>query len=319
MVLLIVLMLMILASCNQDSEHEVYDDVEHYLIKELEEQGESGIKISDKDKTSIEELDGELYEASGEVFNEEDTLLATFKMELKYSDDRLDYKWETEPINDDTSGDLADEQNEDTTEEYNPLDILNELATYSEDIDEVYITEDLVVGEKEEVNPGIYDLEVVGGSGNLSGSRANPSSLHLNWALGEKGNSGGYPSKVRLILFEGDTLKFRDISKVKFNAISEEVESSNELGIGEFIVGRDITPGEYKLSTNVDMNPDFENLGWDIRIYNDENGESRDQKFTATNDDVLVKLEEGEVVSTSYSNTDHGSSSDDAKLIFTEE
>src|SRR5699024_7372251 len=265
MVLLIVLMLMILASCNQDSEHEVYDDVEHYLIKELEEQGESDIKISDKDKTSIEELDGELYEASGEVLND-----------------------------DDTSGDLADEQNEDTTEEYNPLDILNELATYSEDIDEVYITEDLVVGEKEEVNPGIYDLEVVGGSGNLSGSRANPSSLHLNWALGEKGNSGGYPSKVRLILFEGDTLKFRDISKVKFNAISEEVESSNELGIGEFIVGRDITPGEYKLSTNVDMNPDFENLGWDIRIYNDENGESRDQKFTATNDDVLVKLEEGE-------------------------
>src|SRR5699024_9177719 len=139
-----------------------------------------------------------------------------------------------------TSGDLADEQNEDTTEEYNPLDILNELATYSEDIDEVYIKEDLVVGEKEEVNPGIYDLEVVGGSGNLSGRRANPSSLHLNWALGEKGKSGGYAAKVSIILLEADTVKFRDISRVKFNAISEEVESSNELGRGEIIIGRDI-------------------------------------------------------------------------------
>ena len=124
--------------------------------------------------------------------------------------------------------------------------------------------------------------------------------------------------KIRIILFEEDRLEFSDISKVKFNAVPEEVDPSNELGIGEFIVGRDIMPGDYKLSTNVEMDPEFENLGWNISIYNDEKGKQRDQMFTATNDDVLVSLKEGEIISLFYDNIDYESSADEAKLIFTE-
>ncbi|MDQ0154136.1 hypothetical protein [Robertmurraya andreesenii] len=224
------------------------------------------------------------------------------------------------------SGSTEDTQNkvqkvENTTEDkseekYAPLDILNQLATLSTQTEELYVTGDIVIGENEEVTPGIYDLEITGGSGNILGDRSSVSSLFINWVGGAKGNTGGYPSKIRMILFEGDTLEFSDISKVKFNAVPEKVEPSNELGIGEFIVGRDIMPGDYKLSTNVKLNPEFDNLGWSITIYNDENGESRDQMYTATNDDVVVSLKEGEVISISYDNTDHGSSSDDAKLIF---
>lgn len=198
------------------------------------------------------------------------------------------------------------------------LDDLNQLATLSTQTEELYVTDDIVIGENEEVTPGIYDLEITGGSGNIFGDRTSVPSLFINWVGGTKDNTGGYPSKIRLLLFEGDTLEFSDISKIKFNAVPEKVEPSNELGIGEFIVGRDIMPGDYKLSTNVKLDPEFDNLGWDTTIYNDENRKSKDQMFTATNDDVVVSLKEGEIISISYFNTDHGSSSDEAKLIFTE-
>lgn len=213
----------------------------------------------------------------------------------------------------------AEGSKEDEAEELNnPLEILNHLATQSVDTEELYITDDIVIGENEEVKPGIYDLEITGGSGNIFGERSSVSSLFINWVGGTKDNTGGHPSKIRIILFEGDTLEFSDISKVKFNAVPEEVDPSNELGIGEFVVGRDISPGDYKLSTNAKLNPEYDNLGWDISIYNDESGRSREQMYTATNDDVAVSLKEGEIVSISYDNTDHGSSSDDARLIFTE-
>lgn len=141
------------------------------------------------------------------------------------------------------------------------MDILNYLATLSKDTDEIYVTDDIIVGEDEEVQPGIYDLKVTGGLGNIFGERADVHELHINWVAGTEDNSSDYPSKIRMLLFEGDVLEFSDISKVQFNAVPEEVESSNELGIGEFIVGRDIMPGDYKLSTEVKMDPEFENLG----------------------------------------------------------
>lgn len=219
----------------------------------------------------------------------------------------------------------VDENNEDNNgnnneepEEESALDVLNKLAANSSDTDEIYVTDDIVIGEDEEVKPGIYDLEVTGGSGNIMGERDSVQSLFINWVGGAEGNDAGHPSKIRMILLEGDSLEFSDISKVKFHAVSEEVEPSNELGIGEFIVGRGIEPGDYELSTNVELDPEFDNLGWEISIYNDETGKTKDQTFTASNDDVVVSLEEGEIISTSYDNTDYGSSSDDAKLEFKE-
>lgn len=207
---------------------------------------------------------------------------------------------------------------EDTTEEVSTLDIFNQLATFSTQSEELYVTGNIVIGENEEVMPGIYDVEITGGSGNIFGERADVSSLFINWVGGAKGNTGGYPSKIRMILFDGDKLEFSNISKVKFNPVPEAVEPSNELGIGEFIVGRDILPGNYRLSTDVKLDPQFDNLGWGITIYNDENGQSRNQTFTATNNDVAVSLKEGEVISISYDNTDYDSSSDDARLTFQE-
>lgn len=209
------------------------------------------------------------------------------------------------------------ESTEQQSEKDSPLDLLNQLATLSKSTEEIYVTGDLKIGKDEDINPGIYNLEITGGSGNIFGERAAVPSLFINWVGAAKG-SGDYPSKVRILLFEGDVLKLDNISKVKFNAVPEKVEPSNELGIGEFIVGRDITAGDYKLSTNANLNPEYDNLGWSIRIYNDSDGRSREQNLTATNNDVAVSLKDGEVISISYDNTDYGSSSDDAKLIFSE-
>ncbi len=121
-----------------------------------------------------------------------------------------------------------------------------------------------------------------------------------------------------MILFDGDILHFSNISKIKFNAVPTKVQTSNELGIGEYIVGRDIKPGTYKLSTNMNMDPQFDNLGWEVRIYNDLTRSTKEQRLAPGNLDVAVKLEEGEIISTSFDNTDHDISSDEARLIFTE-
>lgn len=203
-------------------------------------------------------------------------------------------------------------------EEKTVLDHLNLLAAQSIQTDELYVTGDIIIGENEAVTPGIYDVEVTGGSGNISGDRASDFPLYINWVGGAKGGNPDYPSSIRMILLEGDVLEFSDISKVQFHAVPAEATPSNELGIGEFVVGRDILPGVYKLSTNAKLNPEYENLGWEIDIYNEDEGDSLQQSLTGTNNDVVVSLTEGELISISYYNTDHGSSTDEARLIFTE-
>src|SRR5699024_3074552 len=111
----------------------------------------------------------------------------------------------------------VDENNKDNNneepEEESALDVLNKLAANSSDTDEIYVTDDIVIGEDEEVKPGIYDLEVTGGSGNIMGERDSVQSLFINWVGGAEGNDAGHPSKIRMILLEGDSLEFSDISK----------------------------------------------------------------------------------------------------------
>ena len=224
----------------------------------------------------------------------------------------------SENVKEDSTNDTihkVKESTEQQSEKDSPLDLLNQLATFSKSTEEIYVTGDLNIGEDQDINPGIYDLEITGGSGNIFGERAAVPSLFINWVGAAKGD-GDYPSKIRILLFEGDVLTLDNISKVKFNAVPEKVEPSNELGIGEFIVGRDIPAGDYKLSTNVKLNPEYDNLGWSTSIYNDADGQSREQQLTATHNVVAVSVQDGEVISISYDNTDYGSSSDDAKLIF---
>src|SRR5699024_8128889 len=102
---------------------------------------------------------------------------------------------------------------------------------------------------------GIYELEVTGGSGNIMGERDSVQSLFINWVGGADGNDAGHPSKIRMILLEGDSLEFSDISKVKFHAVSEEMERYNEVGIGEVRDCRGIEPGDYEHTTNVEIGP----------------------------------------------------------------
>lgn len=195
---------------------------------------------------------------------------------------------------------------------------MNQFAANSKSVPEIYITGNMTIGKDQPIKPGIYDLTVTGGSGNITGERKMINGMFINWtAAATGGEFNDYPSTIRIILFEGDTLSFRDISKIKLTAITEKVTPSNQLGIGNYVVGRDIPAGTYKLSTNITMNPKFENLGWDINIYNDDTQQSQDQTLLPKNMDVAVTLKEGEIITTTFDNTQDGVPTDSARLIFT--
>ncbi|MBF1739615.1 MAG: hypothetical protein HXP01_09235 [Streptococcus sp.] len=195
---------------------------------------------------------------------------------------------------------------------------MNSAASNSVSTEEIYVTGNVVVGEKGSVQPGIYDLEITGGMGNITGTRSLVKSLFLNYIGAAPGSGLDYPSKIRLILFRGDVLKFSNISKIKFTAVPAKVQMSNELGVGEYVVGRDIKPGIYKLSTNANMNPNLTSSGWSVRIIDTSTGQNIEQNLNPGNMDVAVKLEEGQFVSIKFDNTDRNISSDEARLIFTE-
>ncbi|MDR0299746.1 MAG: hypothetical protein LBI13_06650 [Streptococcaceae bacterium] len=205
-------------------------------------------------------------------------------------------------------------------EKQSTLGILNELAAESKTTDEIYITGDITVGAGQSVTPGIYDLTITGGEGNITGERKSINGLFINWIGGVSGNTSGDASTIRVLLFNGDILKFSNISKVKFTAIPAKVTSSTQIGIGNYVVGRDIPAGTYKLSTNMQLSAQFQNLGWNIDIYNDTTRSSQSQAYNSGNSDVAVSLKEGEVLTTTFDNSNYyetGISSDTAKLIFT--
>jgi len=203
------------------------------------------------------------------------------------------------------------------------VDTFQAFSKKGKSTDEMYVTGNIKVGSDSELKPGIYDLQVTGGSGNIGADRDQTSAPFINYLGDDKGNLNSQgtgdvhgPSKIRLILFSGDVLKLDNISKVKFIAISK-FQSSNELGQGEYIVGLDIPAGTYKLSSNVKFNPEFDNLGWSIDIL-DKNGDNKTQEYNSSNNDVVVKLNNGDVVSTSnmYSGETAGITPDQEKLIF---
>lgn len=195
--------------------------------------------------------------------------------------------------------------------------IMNNLAASGKSTKELYVTGKIKVGKSKTIVPGIYNLQVTGGSGNIMGERKDLYSMPINWVGAAKGTDSTDPSSIRVILLEGDMLEFSDISKIKLDAVPEKVTESNQLGIGNYVVGRDIKAGTYKLSTNMKMDSEYGNLGWSLEIYNDATGDSKDQSYNPDNQDVAVKLTDGEIVTTSFDNTQDGVSSDTARLIFT--
>ena len=94
-------------------------------------------------------------------------------------------------------------------------DPFQKLIDGSKSTDEIYVTDDITVGKKGDVEPGIYDIEVTGGSGNILGTRKSEDGLFINFVAGAVGNITNDASKIRLILFDGDTLQLQNISKVK--------------------------------------------------------------------------------------------------------
>lgn len=198
------------------------------------------------------------------------------------------------------------------------LEATKRLAASSKSTGDIYVTGKLKVGEKQSLKPGIYDMTVTGGSGNVSGERKSVTTgMFINWIAGVPSADSSDPSKIRMILMEGDELELSDISKVNFTAVSEKVTESNQIGIGNYVVGRDIKAGKYKLSTNMKMDPEYSNLGWSLSIYNDDSGESRDQSLNPDSSDVAVDIKDGEILTTDFESTQDGVSADTAKLVFT--
>ena len=214
-------------------------------------------------------------------------------------------------------------KNKKSTHKVKLVDEVKNFSKGGKSIDEMYVTGDIKVGDNSELKPGIYDLQVTGGSGNISGERAQDSAPFINYFGDAKGSSdtqglgdANGASKIRLILFSGDILNLDGISKVKFTAISQ-FNSSNQLGQGEYVVGLDIPAGTYKLSSNVKFDPEFDNLGWSINVWG-KNGGNQRQKYNSSTNDVVVKLNDGDVVSTdnTYAGRTPGITADQEKLIF---
>ena len=89
----------------------------------------------------------------------------------------------SENVKEDSTNDTihkVKESTEQQSEKDSPLDLLNQLATFSKSTEEIYITGDLNIGEDQDINPGIYDLEITGGSGNIFGERTAVPSLFIN-------------------------------------------------------------------------------------------------------------------------------------------
>lgn len=67
-------------------------------------------------------------------------------------------------------------------------DPFQKLIDSSKSTDEIYVTDDITVGKKGDVQPGIYDIEVTGGSGNILGTRKSEDGLFINFVAGAAGN-----------------------------------------------------------------------------------------------------------------------------------
>ena len=214
------------------------------------------------------------------------------------------------------SSSAASNENETKDEWADTITLFTQMA---KSIDEFYVTEGSVTaGIEEELKPGLYDVEVLKGDGYIRIKRnGNIKALYGSWSVAAPGNSKNSPSKVRLLLEDKDQLEFNNISKVKFIGVPEKIEQTNEFGIGEFFVNRDIKAGKYKLSTNLNLNPTFKGLGWKIDVYDVKTDRRYSQRLTPGNDDLVLNLKPFQTITIDLYNTDPNITPDDARLIFT--
>lgn len=234
---------------------------------------------------------------------------------------------EVEDVDEEANDDrLEGYKDKDNTAQSEMMELFNEIATQSTETDILDVTEELTVGETGDITPGIYDMEIIKGRGNIYGERDTYNTFYINYSGQMKSDKPVYQSKVRLLLFEGDTLNMEKIDKVKFHPVPEQVEPLNEFGVGEYIVGRDILPGEYKLTTNAELDPDNSITHWELYVYGHINNERKVEYLEPESEEIVVTLKEGEVISLYYNvgldvilrKTDLNLPIDDIKLIFEE-
>lgn len=199
-------------------------------------------------------------------------------------------------------------------------DFFYKYAGLGKSIDDMYVTRTLTVGNEADVRPGIYDITALGGLGkiNIVSKKDNMQAVN-SWDLhyDSKDEVNYRPSTVRVVLMPEDVIEFDNISKVKFTAIAQDVSPTQELKYGDYIVGRDIKPGRYKLDTNLKFNSEFDQLGYELEIYNSDTGKLRKQRYNYSSPDVRVELDDNEIITVKM-NLASEKDADDVSLKFTE-
>lgn len=196
---------------------------------------------------------------------------------------------------------------------------LSALIANGKSIDALDITEEKFEVKKGGIiEPGVYDVEVLSGDGNIMVDRKDFYSVPINLISDAKGSEQAYPSTCRLIFLEGDEVEIIGITKIKLTALTD-FSPKTEFSNGNFIVGKDILPGKYKLSTNVTMDPKYDVLGWEIEIYNPAEDDDRTVNLNPGNMDAELELVEGEIMTVDYDTSIEDMNPDEAKLIFTKE
>lgn len=293
-ILLTLLLVFALAACSKTGSDSAKDDKAEADKKTEEQKSDDSKKDEKKDDAKTEE-----------------------KTEEK--DDKIEEKADEKKDEDKDNKD-----NKAATDGANlGLDVLkgrvSELTANGKSVDELMIKENekVLVTQGGEVVPGIYDMEILEGNGNIMGDRVDFYDISINWIGDMKGAEQAYPSKFRVILLEGDQLEFPAIQKIKLTAIKDFIPTE-QLGIGNYIVGRDILPGKYKLSTNVKMDPEYDLLGWDLEIYNVLEDEDEEVSLTPKQSETVVELLEGEILTVDYNTIldQDDLNPDDARLIF---
>ena len=222
----------------------------------------------------------------------------------------------------------ADNSTSDSEEEQDAENFTDIIKTYygtQPSIENFYVTGTIDVNRDGDVKPGIYNLVINQGGGNISnssGSRVD----YKNWIGYPAGSENSSPSKFRVILIQGEKLELKGISKASLEKVDLPSVPTSELGAGTWVVGVDIAPGTYKLSANYDINAAgdgswYPEMSYQIYKFDNEGkniGDGQRGNYDHENTDVAVKLEENEIIEVNPSSYGkyNGINVDDMKLKF---
>ncbi len=202
-------------------------------------------------------------------------------------------------------------------ESLSTLKTLTDLAQNSKTVETIEVSKYMKVSSTAKVKPGVYDFIVIEGSGNIQGDRANDFGPFINFLGAQNPLSPGFPSTIRIILFEGDQLELSGITKIKLVAVNEVKEMTTSLKNGEYIVGRDLKEGKYRLSTNATLNKKYRIIGWGVTIDNLETKTSRTHYLNLENKEPVIDVKNGEIITARFDNTKDGHSGDEDILRLT--